>query len=80
MDFRIKRRGKGLSVAYLDFGKWYPVPADYRFDTLAAELLSLVQDKDRNTYEVRVINQGIVSVDYDRQLLLTNPAPAKEDS
>lgn len=80
MNFRAERRGRELSVAYLDYGQWYPVPDEYEMSAAVAELLELVQDKGRDCYEFVVLCQGLVSVDHDRQLLLTPPTPATEAS
>ena len=71
--FRVERKESGLSVSYLDFGKWYPVPEEYKLTDEVALLLELVLHKNRSEYEFVVQCEGLVSVDRDRQLLLLPP-------
>ena len=69
----VERSGSGLSISYLDFGKWTPVPEEYKLADEVVALLELVMNKDRNQYELVVSCEGLVSVDEDRELLLIPP-------
>jgi hypothetical protein len=73
MDFRIERDGDDLSITYLDFGEWYPVPAKYKLAEEVAALLTLVKNKKRRRYELSTCSVGIVSIDRDRELVLVPP-------
>ena len=73
MDFRIERDGDDLSITYLDFGAWYPVPAKYKLKDEVVELLKLVKSKRRRRYELSTCSAGIVSIDRDRELVLVPP-------
>lgn len=73
MYFRIERDGDDLSITYLDFGKWYPVPGKYKLAEEAAALLKLVKHKKRRQYELSTCAGGIVSIDRDRELALVPP-------
>ena len=70
MDFRIERDGEDLSITYLDFGEWYPVPAKYKLAEEVAALLELVKNKKRRRYELSICSAGIVSIARDRELVL----------
>jgi len=70
VHYRVERAESGLSISYLDFGKWKPVPEEYKLTDEVLSLLELVKDKDRSLYEFVVNCKGLVSVDRDRQLLL----------
>jgi hypothetical protein len=73
MNFRIERDGDDLSITYLDFGKWYPVPDKYKLAEDVAALLTLVKNKEKRRYELLICCAGIVSIDGDRELLLVSP-------
>ena len=73
MDFRIERNGNELSITYLDFGEWYPVPAKYKLAEDVWALLKLVKNKQRRRYELSTCSTGIVSVNRDRDLALVPP-------
>jgi hypothetical protein len=73
MDFRIERNRDGLRITYIDYGKWYPVPQKYGMLDEVIALLSLVLNKQRDSYELSVLCVGIVSIDRDRELLLVPP-------
>lgn len=73
MQFRLSRDGVKFEIEYLDYGEWYPVPKKYGLVPVVASLLALVQDKEREKYELAVISAGIVSIDRDRQLVLVPP-------
>jgi hypothetical protein len=73
--YRVERKESGLAISYLDYGKWYPVPEEYKLTDKVSSLLELVQDKNRDQYEFVVHCKGLVSVDRDRQLLLLPPEP-----
>ena len=70
MHFRIERKGVNLSVTYLDYGKWYPVPEKYQIENEVKSLLQHVKHKKRRQYELEVSSSGIVSIDRDRELVL----------
>lgn len=70
MNFRVERDGDDLSITYLDFGEWYPVPTKYKLAVEVAELLKLVKHKKRRRYELSTCAAGIVSIDRDRELVL----------
>lgn len=71
--FRIERKGPDLSITYLDYGAWFPVPEKYKLAGEARELLELVRHKTRGHYELSVSSDGIVSIDRDRELVLVPP-------
>lgn len=73
MDFKIERVGDGLSITYLDFGEWYPVPPKYNLAKEAAALLKFVKNKERTQYELSACIAGIVSVGPYQQLVLVPP-------
>lgn len=73
INFRVERGRKEVSVTYLDFGKWYPVPKKYRLRDEVPALLGLVLHKARSQYDLTVCSPGIVSIDRDRELLLVPP-------
>lgn len=73
MDFRVERDGDDLSITYLDFGEWYPVPARYKLAEEVAALLKLVKNKKRRRYELSTCSEGIVSIERDRELVLVPP-------
>ena len=74
MTFRVERLGDGLSVTYLDYGEWYPVPSEYELTGAVAALLELVKNKGRGRYELSASSGGTVSIDRDRELVLVPPA------
>jgi hypothetical protein len=69
-DFQIERAGDGLSITYLDFGEWHPVPSKYKLAEVVGALLKLAKNKNRRRYKLSVCSAGIVSVDRDRELVL----------
>ena len=73
MEFQVERVGDVLSLSYLDFGKWYPVPPKYKLAAEARALLALVKNKTRRRYELSTCSAGVVSVDNDRELVLAPP-------
>jgi hypothetical protein len=73
MNFRIERNGENLSITYLDFGEWHPVPIKYNLANEVAELLKLVKNKKRRSYELSIGSAGTISIDRDRELLLVPP-------
>jgi hypothetical protein len=73
MNFRIERIGDDVSITYLDFGKWYPVPPEYKLAKEAAALLKFVKNKERQQYDLRTSIAGIVSVGPNRELELVPP-------
>jgi hypothetical protein len=73
MDFRVERDGDELSISYLDFGEWYPLPAKYKLAEEVAAMLKLVKNKKRRRYELSTCTAGIVSIDRDRELVLVPP-------
>jgi hypothetical protein len=73
MDFRIERDGDDLSITYLDFGEWYPVPARYKLAEEVEALLTLVKNKKRRRYELSTCRGGLVSIERDRELVLVPP-------
>lgn len=73
MDFNIERDGDDLSITYLDFGEWYPVPAQYKLVEEAAALLEFVKNKGRRQYELSACVAGIVSVGPNKELVLVPP-------
>ena len=73
MNFRIDRERNDISITYLDYGNWYPVPQEYELVEAAVKLLRLVKDKTKVRYELCILKAGIVSVDRDRELLLVPP-------
>ena len=73
MGFQIERGGDGVTITYLDFGKWYPVPAKYNLMDEVVALLKLVKNKKRRRYELSTCSAGIVSIDRDRELVLVPP-------
>ena len=73
MDFKIERAGDDLSITYLDFGEWYPVPPKYKLVKEAAALLKFVKNKERRRYELSTCIAGIVSVGPNRELVLVPP-------
>ena len=79
MDFQIERDGTDLTMTYLDFGEWYPVPKKYKLGAAVTELLKLVKHKTRNKYELDVICEGIVSIDKECELVLIPPGLDDED-
>jgi len=73
MNFRIEQSNVGLSLTYLDFGEWLPVPEKYQLTDVVRGLLEWVKHKDLPRYELSVDISGIVSIDRDRELVLTPP-------
>ena len=73
MRYRIERADTVLSISYLDYGEWLPVPAEYGLDRELMKLLELVKHEGRSRYELSVTKSGIVSVDRDRELVLVPP-------
>jgi hypothetical protein len=73
MDFKIERDGDDLSITYLDYGKWYPVPPKYKLAEEAVALLKFVKNKGRREYEVSACTAGIVSVGPNKELVLAPP-------
>jgi hypothetical protein len=79
MDFQIKCTKANLTISYLDFGAWYPVPDKYKLEQEVVELLKLVKDTGRRHYELSTCSPGIVSIDRDRQLVLVPPGMTDEN-
>ena len=77
MDFEIERDGENLTITFLDYGKWYPVPQKYKLVREVADLLKLIKHKKRGRYEFSVSCTGIVSIDRDRELVLVPPERVK---
>lgn len=73
MHFRVKRVRTAIQIQYLDYGKWYAVPADYDFESMTADLLELMKEPKARRCELTVTRDGIVSIDDDRQLVLVPP-------
>lgn len=73
MDFKVERDGDELSITYLDYGKWYPVPAKYKLVEAAAALLEFLKNKGRRQYELSACITGSVSVGPHKQLVLIPP-------
>lgn len=73
MDFRVERDGDQLSITYLDFGEWYPVPTKYNLAEEVVELLKLVKNKNRRRYGLSTCTTGIVAIERDRELVLVGP-------
>jgi hypothetical protein len=73
MDFEIARRGSELTITYLDYGQWYPVPIHYGLHDVVIELLKHVENNDRDRYELSAGCWGGVSIDRDRELILVPP-------
>jgi hypothetical protein len=73
MDFKIERDGDYLSITYLDFGEWYPVPPIYKLAKEVAGLLKFVKHKERRQYELSTSVAGTVSVGPNRELVLVPP-------
>lgn len=73
MNFKIERNGDGLSITYLDYGEWYPVPQKYKLEEEVAGLLRFVKHKDRRQYELSTSTAGIVSIGPNRELVLVPP-------
>lgn len=76
MSFQIERTDMDLSISYLDYGKWYPVPKKYNLVQEVIALLKLTKHKNRSHYELSACSAGIVSIDRDRELLLVPPESA----
>jgi hypothetical protein len=70
MDFKIARTPRGLAIDYLDFGKYYRMPKRYGIVPLVQELLRHVKNKSKKEYELDVSDDGRVSIDRDRELVL----------
>jgi hypothetical protein len=73
MQFQIERTGSSLEIAYLDYGKWHPLPEQHKLDEEAATLVKLAKHRDRRRYELSVSKSGIVSIDRERELVLIPP-------
>jgi hypothetical protein len=73
MDFKIERDGDDLSITYLDYGKWYPVPPKYKLAEEVVALLKFVKNKERREYELSACTAGIVSVGPNKELVLAPP-------
>lgn len=73
MDFKIEGDGDDLSITYLDFGQWYPVPPNYRLAEEVAALLKFVKNNERRRYELSTSITGILSVGPNRELVLVPP-------
>lgn len=73
MDFKVKRMRTALQIQYLDYGKWYAVPAKYDFESMVEDLFALMKDPKARKCELTVTKDGIVSIDNDRQLVLVPP-------
>lgn len=60
-------------VCYLDYGNWYPVPSNYSVLEEALKLLPYTKSKKLETFELLIVNNGIVSINRDRELVLIPP-------
>jgi hypothetical protein len=78
MGFKILRTTVGKQAAwrldYVDYGVWSAVPAAYNPAALAARVVALTKHPDRDHYEMSVHRDGMVTVDRDKELLLTPDA------
>ncbi len=73
MEFKIERDGDDLSITYLDYGAWYPVPPKYKLAHETAALLKFVKNKQRQEYELSTCTAGIVEVGPYKELVLVPP-------
>jgi hypothetical protein len=74
MSFEIQRTRSDFAVRYLDYGKWYDVPVHYGIESLVREMYALIKNPTIRKCALDVTKDGLVSVDRDRQLLLTPQA------
>lgn len=70
INFQVNRNDTNLTVSYLDYGKWYPVPEKYKLVQEVIALLKLAKQKTQQHYELSVCSAGIVSINKDRELVL----------
>jgi hypothetical protein len=73
IEFKIERDGGELSITYLDYGKWYPVPAKYTLVEAVEALLKFVKDNKRREYELSTCTAGHVTVGPNKELILAPP-------
>ncbi len=73
MDFQVHRLRTGVQIRYLDYGKWYDVPAKYNLELMMEDLFTLMKEPKVRKCELAVTKEGIVSVGNDRQLVLVPP-------
>jgi hypothetical protein len=73
MTFKIQRNGDDLSLTYLDYGAWFPVPLEYNLVKEVEALLKFVRHTDRQQYELSACTAGIVSVGPNKELVLVPP-------
>jgi hypothetical protein len=73
MDFRFERTAGAISISYLDYGQYYPVPSAYAMEPLLQQLLPLCRQRNLKKGELVITKDGLVSVDRDRQLVLLPP-------
>ena len=70
INFQVRRDGEKVTVTYLDYGKWYPVPAKYKLVPEVRALLQMAVHKKRRRYDLKVIRPGHVFLENGRELQL----------
>jgi len=73
MSFQVKRVRNGVQIRYLDYGKWFDVPAKYNLELMMEDLFTWMKEPKASRCQLTVTKDGIVSVDNDRQLVLVPP-------
>jgi len=71
LSFKIEIDTDSIILKYLDYGKWYILPEKYNLKNEVRKLLLLVKNKNKKEYDLSVSSPGIVSINNDTELVLT---------
>jgi len=71
MYFTITNKNGRLEATYLDYGEWFSVPRIYRLEEAVLKLIPVTKSKSLESFELSISSPGIVSINRDRELALT---------
>ena len=71
LSFKIKIDSENLNITYRDYGKWYVLPEKYNLEKEVRKLLLFVKNKSKKEYDLSISSPGIVSINRDTELVLT---------
>jgi len=69
MTFRLMKVADRWTITYLDYGDWYPMPAQYGLEAVLPDLLPAMKTR-KKSYELAIWQDGKVFADRGNQIYL----------